>query len=893
MHSHINIKANGRPMTLPEDFSMTVTEENPFFHDVEMHSDPVQTPIEGNRHLFQNVDDPKSDIRPSSIERIPAQIDISGLPMRTGMIVVQEDEEIDTSFAFNIDEAEQSFKNLIGDLKCQDVPLYNNEKIPIGEKIGNVEASIYARLDFYIEVSSGLVHTRYYQMEVRKSQTFDPQALGFSYPGVAQPSSSGIFNSRIYPNGMSLRVPTVTTSYINVTDPYTSLNGVPAAGGWRYANARVCYAHHDLNTLNAVDNEKEDGRVVKTGTIGETSDDIMKVDKHYGTYEDYGPYWVLDANRQQSGICFYVLYFLDCLFHHLGVEFDNSALMQVEDLRRLVFFTTKCKYTTEPTETTLDDLDEINQWARDRGCGGRIEFYLPEDASVELSDTQLESITGAPASYWREQGIVEIYCKSRFLEPPTATATVMKMYATSENFPDKEVSTIISSLENSFGIRFLYDYQRRKVTAYLMRDLFRQRDNTGQSLQPVDLPCTILNINPLTEKITGIRMKYSAESDKDEQQQNIRTGKRDYDTEFDYADYRPERLNIGEGYRAIASDLRTENVTCYIDKLTANAYRFKTMEDADSTNTSYHRLFEVGQFHGIEVGDCSKKNEDSIKEFVSDFQPVSFNDVNAYAEMKRGSTQPILAAFVDEDMEHEFVTQRINHPVYSEIVDFYATEVLRLVESYNPSNTEDGNSPLQSYDWGLAIAIMRGGGTNATIQEYDRGYDGFGNSRWRILSGSYAMSSDSMDQWGNTYDYNGPQGGDGGGERFSLKIRSWKPFLYYESGGRIYTTSDLSLLGQAVSGVDGKTWLAPCNSAPAIARRGLADVFMSEYFHFLLNRKKLRIHCLAEAATLLDIPNKWNRLFVVGDLVGFIDKFNYTVNATTGIGEVTIDFFAL
>ena len=53
------------------------------------------------------------------------------------------------------------------------------------------------------------------------------------------------------------------------------------------------------------------------------------------------------GDRPQSGICFYVLYFLDCLFAHLGVSFDNSALMAVEDMRHLCFFTTHCKYDEE------------------------------------------------------------------------------------------------------------------------------------------------------------------------------------------------------------------------------------------------------------------------------------------------------------------------------------------------------------------------------------------------------------------------------------------------------------------------------------------------------------------------------------------------------------------
>lgn len=76
------------------------------------------------------------------------------------------------------------------------------------------------------------------------------------------------------------------------------------------------------------------------------------------------------------------------------------------------------------------------------------------------------------------------------------------------------------------------------MTAYLLRDVFRQKDTSGNALAPITLPCTVLKVNKLSEKITGVRMKYSAESDGKEQMENIRRAKRDYDTDFDYIDYR-------------------------------------------------------------------------------------------------------------------------------------------------------------------------------------------------------------------------------------------------------------------------------------------------------------------------------------------------------------------
>ena len=863
MKSHLDIKISGHSTVLPRGFSLDIEEKNPLFHDQTMFSHPAELPLDGNREIFQNVEDDQSDLRPVGLEHQPVLISAEGMPLRSGTVVITEGEELRDTFSFNIDQSTQSLRDLIGDLKCREVPLYNNEKIPIGEKICNVKVKLKAEVDVHVTTIKGTrdfdLPTQYIEKEV----TFEPQALGFSYPGRAV-KGSGSNNDKIstaeggvksYPDFGNVNVPKVVEDYINVSEPYGS--------GWKYCNARVCYTHYGLDKSAAkLDTASMHGDHKTVGTIGKTTDEVMKVDERfYSVNEDYGPYWVLDARRPQSGICFYVLYFLDCLFAHLGLDFDKSVLMAIEDFRRLAFFTTHCHYVTEPDEErpSLNTTTAINQWLDERGCGGRIEIPDPEDKSLDNchyydpDEKRWYDISKGTLMFEDLKASGKITWSS-------VSAKVGTMYATSENFPDAAVTDVLDGLEQSFGIKFNYDYEHRRVTAYLLRHVFRSHGS------PVSLPCRILEMNKLAEKITGVRVKYSAESDGTEQSRNVRTAKRDYDTDFDYIDYPQIRTQVDDGYIQIAKDRRTENMTVYIDRLTGNSYRWKISKETTTGDVSEHRLFEVGQFKGIEVGDCSPENEDYIHEMISPLQPMSFNDVNAYAEMVHGSTQPILAAYVDEDMEHEFVTQKINHPVDVDFLDFYATEVLRTVESYDPSGTEDGNSPLQSYDWGLAVALMRGGGADATIERYDYDYDGFGNAKWRTVAGNYALSSDSMDQFGNTFDYNGEQSGTGGGERFSLKIRSYKQ----------------------PSWADGPL----CVADRDVRMRGLADVFLSEWIYFLLHRKKFRIHCLMEVAQLADIPNHWHERFLIGGKAGWIDSLKYSLTAEEGVSEVEIDFYA-
>ena len=123
MNSKLTILANGKPLTLKEDASISIELKNPLFNDVEMFSYPVELPMEGNRHILKNVDDVSSDIRPVSYEHTPMQIIADGVPLASGTAIIQEDERIEDALSLNIDASTQSFSDLIGDLKCNEVPI--------------------------------------------------------------------------------------------------------------------------------------------------------------------------------------------------------------------------------------------------------------------------------------------------------------------------------------------------------------------------------------------------------------------------------------------------------------------------------------------------------------------------------------------------------------------------------------------------------------------------------------------------------------------------------------------------------------------------------------------------------------------------------------------------
>lgn len=943
MNSKLTILADGKPLTLNEDASISIELKNPLFNDNEMFSYPVELPIEGNRHFLKNVDDVSSDIRPVSYEHTPMQIIADGVPLASGTAIIQEDERLEGSLSFNVDASAQSFDDLIGELKCNEVPIPTkyHDQLLIGEKIDEVSVSVKYNTDVVIKYEGKKGDKKFGTVGGdHVESTFSPQALGFSYPAqceeIDNSHRAALLNSYIYPGGNYVLIPKVKTSYINVSDAYPNK---------LFCNARVCYAHHDLND----DGTTSDNLVQTSKTI--VSDFTNEAKE---MYEDRGPIWVLDANRPQSGVCFYILFFLDCLFEHLGVQFDKSALEAIGDMNRLCFFTTKCAYDIEPLyygelykeedeavkaglKTTKDIkvgffqkqannekevkelFDDVNTWLDSRGCGGNLKLENPKNKSVQevkyrnvvykvvekqlegpyrdgktVKDTEVVNIKGGwkTATVGKDK-VASITCKST-IEGAQMSASIFRMYANEKNFPNESVSDVIDSLEQQFGIKFHYDYEQRKVTAYLIRDVFRK-----QSPTPRNFHAQVLSMLLITEKITGVRAGYTAESDAKEQRDNVKYDVKEFNTDYDYIEYPKDRTVTSLTYKDIIHEVNPGQMNVFVDLQTGNKYRVKIDKNFSDTGEFRERLFEVAAMKGVEFGDCSTINEDFIMEFRSGFVPVGMVDANyrlsllsktgskcatdnpkqpsevgtqhegyEFSEVNGSYAKTQMAALVDEKMEHEFVKQYVKNSMSSMVADFYVTEELCLRESYDPSSTDDGNSPLQSYDWGLSIAIMRGGGADATHEAYDYNYDGFGNSRWRTKSGDYAMTTDTIDPYGVPYDYNtGDEPGIGDEERFSLKPRAWVQPEWADAPLVVNT--------------------------PSVKNRGYVDTFLIDYIYFILNRKRFYIKCLATVAQIVDIQNHWKEWWNIDGKKCLIDKVNAEITARDGLGEVELEVFAI
>ena len=621
---------------------------------------------------------------------------------------------------------------------------------------------------------------------------------------------------------MSMRVG--SDSKVNVTNAY------PTA---KYCNTRIAYQLPEkpttTNKASEANRERENKYLeeltIKRGAIAD--------------------YLVLDADRPLSGLCFFVLYFLDCLFSKLGIDFDSSSLSKVEDMNRLAFFSTKCLCTLK----------------KDGYCGTMwdVTDYVP-------------SFYAYGESFYHNRK----YWHSLYI-------------ANSKNFPNVEVSEVINAMERGFGIRFVHDVRSNEANAIYLKDVLND-----QSVTPIK-NVEIFESYKIENDIKGFKLSYSGD---------------EKNTSFNYDEW--ENINNIDDYHTIKKEVTGDNKTLYIDKKTGNAYRIKVDEEAKTEQELNPTLVEVAEFIPVEYGDCSI--EEKIERIEIPFTPIIQNDV-----YNGEGQEQTFATFLNLDMQY---------PSYVPLTQFDVQTGTLVGEtsfgySYFSAQRSDAgqdtwttlnigsqpikrieNNSLFDYEAGLTLGIMRGPGRNAGIEDYEQNYDGENNYKYVAVGQDYAFHSDTLDNYGRLFDYNGTESGGVDTEgRFSLKLKAEKPVLdKYKELGTTYEEYYAANKEWGLSDEDiNSAWNTlvadteyykkygyyPISETYA-QKRGLFDKFYTEYAYFVVNRKIVKMVCRMEMADVLNID--WTKRYKIGDYTGFINKYSYTVDST-GMSDVTLEMY--
>lgn len=525
------------------------------------------------------------------------------------------------------------------------------------------------------------------------------------------------------------------------------------------------------------------------------------------------PFRVYDADRCWSGVCFYVAYFLDCLFKHLGYTISENNLSKVDDANRLAFFTTKCEYEFgEETRVHSFSLDSKKKYI---------------ELTIDMRGKHLRDST---------------FIKKEVL-------------ATNKNFPEEDVSSVLESLFNAFGIKVIVDDKNNSLSVCYIRDILR--DN-----EIIDIPMAVTARSIQYNKVTGVKLTYGGDKD---------------NTSFYYNDWENvstvEDSGENKAYSKIVSKVKPYNKKCYISKTTGNKYRIKIDGEAEEEgNVKELRpsLFEVAQFPDYIIGEDS---EDSVEELSIGFTPLIENDVTQYYESLYMTDigYQILAPYIEVDMN---APAAIDDEWEKAILDEDSRGRVEYINvSYHKIQNYEGvgDNPLRSHDSGFMLGVMRGAGNSSGIEIAIDNYDGNGNSAWISVAGDYAFTSDTMDAYGYQYDYNGTApGGVSTDNRISLKTH-------------IQTAQDLGLKDKDGNDID---WGIDAQAA----KRGLADQFMSEYMHFLLNRKAVSMDVDTTLSYLTSLS--WFKQLRVNGTVGRLKSRRYTLS-NSGVSDMGIELYTI
>lgn len=628
------LKINGEWIALPEDFSLSLEQNNPLFNDQGTFSFPFEVPLEPNRHVFQNLADPFGHIDLKAVNGLDAELWFGDIMLYKGKTETDQEVEISDSVPITFVSGNSDFTSRIDGMNARDVPL--DREIKLGYVV---------------------------EKAVSKNKTVQGK-ISVDLPDYVMMNF---------------------TEY-NVDEPYPQKT---------FCNVRVCA--QGLNKKG-----EEDG------------------------------YAELDAKRPFSGVCFYVAYFINCLLKHFKIKIKENQLLDVEDFKRLAFFTTSCDVERKG-ESFLVPLSEIKE---DDFCG--------KNFGLEIYRTYWHGLLGEVTLYSKD---FDYFARN--------------VFATSKNFPDVSVEEIISDMRNAFGIRFVYDDQSNSIRIVFLRNIFRDIGVITHSTE-------ILSYRITKNRDKTIVYGYGQEND----------------IAFNYSDY--SNVKEYDNFIEILKDeIQTNSKECRIDKKTGNAYRIKVNAETGGDPA----LFEVGGFNQFIIGNETGDDKEEVK---INFLPVIVNDLNGERNVELANNDEYvgvidqkLAVFVKESLKKDnkdvrFTIQKwdSNNKQYSSYNGSkFPYEGYNVIKCNFPENFDTKSNdvpPLRNYDAGYTLGIMRGAGNKGGI-EYIPNYDNEGNDNYSFVASNYSFTADSCDSFGNFFDYNGtlPGGVENEG-RFSLKITAKK-----------------------------------------------------------------------------------------------------------------------
>lgn len=800
--------------TLPPNTVIHIRRTSQIFGSGAVFSQEFTLNIPANAHLFGSAGDIHGSRLHEQMNKRKARIWAEGLPLYLGYLRLADEVDVDEdgNVGVTFESGQKTFEEMIEGAKANQVPMMGDVQIGMAlwrKRWTKYRVKLQASLPGSQIADGGIINHLTFSGPVTKNGS---EWFEFSYDGESEDNSTQQYPRMVFPSGSFTDYghvkPDEDASHINTDYPYDDSHP--------YCNVALCYQKSGYKKKNP------DGSIY---------DDYSSEPEAQRGYE------VMPANRVNSAPNFFVIYWVRALMKHLGIYVEENQMMDVEDLRRLFFVNTNVAY-EEPKNLTGTNNTRYGKYFQPyEGISGRhklIPEYIDSEkminkeesgfvgknvtivsgdipSGVSLSDKVSVAIT--EIKKWDDPEDPEDDTKEKYI---ANNSWFHKAFATSECFPNVDISEVVSALESGFGVRLLFSEDYKRVRIVLLRNIFR-------STEVQNIQCDIVGEPTKTENsIRGFRMTYGESEDTHFYYKGF-ADKLPHKKELwvdnsDKHDY--SQWNLNADYGKLIHKVSAFDKTCYVTPNTGDAYGIKVDKDAKRYDELHPSLFEYAGYMDAEDGDCTGEDE-TIKEINVGFKPAIMNDVNFEQERDEGSTDQRFALFVDETMrprrpdlqdgkdyddpttiydvdklyaQHgpssdskmagddgivkpgEFAIRSDMYASQNGVeavlkgnliftiatstinfdVDGHINEGCRLYLQDNFEPNDDGISPIETKDWGLTLGIMRGSGSDAYVNYTHDPDDGEGNDTWDIMAGSSVTAHpDTCDNYGNEWDYNG------------------------------------------------------------------------------------------------------------------------------------------
>lgn len=963
---------------LADNCSITITDTSEIFASGDVWSLPFSLNVLANAKIFGTSGDAHGSRLHEQLNGRRARLWVDGLPLYLGYLKL--DDEVDVDEDGNVDVTfeggQKTFDELIEGGKANQVPMLSDVQIGMAlwrKRWTCVEMELEATAvfkDYDPERKLGFSATCTLTHDVHRTNIGDEDArlTYFVSDGEDDGTSVQEYPRMVFPKGDFYNTSTQKEESINCLNTDT-----PYDDAHPYCNISLCYQKYGYTITT------------ESGGAKYSHDDYSADPVAQRGYE------VMPANRINSAPNFFVIYWLKALMKHLGIYIDENQLMDVEDLRRLFFVNTNCayeepKYLRNPnkydgaygkyqfssegplvSEYHGDLVDEkfdsktkrwngIEKIAKAENCGlevkaftqgseDMVEYYGVLD-HIEIKPKHIAGMSEAVRAYYDGYG-TNGFGSNRLLQN---NLLLHRAIATSECFPNEEISTVIKALENGFGIRLLFDKSYKRVRIVLLRNIFRSdeiQNVTGDILDEVKTENCIRGFKMTYGDSDNTEFYYKGFDDLLPHKKQLWIDKSD---KHDYS-----RWDLDAKYADLLNKVSAFDTTCYVTPANGNAFGIKVDKDAKKYDDLHPSLFEYAGYMDAEDGDCTGESE-TIETVNVGFKPAIMNDTNFENERNdaKNRTQSF-ALFVDETMRPRRPDlgdlPNSNQPGVKSYNDSNAVyDINKLYEQHGDKGTvkpmvsggvvTPGSFAITSdmyvscsfpeitfslvylYKGGKIVGTNQHGFTLTNVK-----IEGHINEGYRLyLQDNFEPNDDGIcpvekHDWGLTLgilrgsgsdayvDYSNDPNDEEGNDTWEIMPGSnatahpdtcdsygnlWDYNGTQDGKGTTDGRVSLKLRAEKLNPnyVEGSKEAGKSNryltiTNEALRGRGLMDQFYKEYSYWIRNARIVKLTERMTLAQFLTI-DKTKRVRM-GDYLGFIKKMQFSVSNTTGFGNVTVE----